>query len=400
MKLALPLAVSPLATLVLWLAGAASLHADTFVLATGGRVDGTLLNATETPRTKYIIRTGSGGQVTLNRDQVKEVKRAKPGEADYLKLRPQFADTVEDQMKLADWCRERQLVEQRKRHLQRVIELDPEHAKARQALGYAKIDGEWRTREEEFQNRGMIKDETGRYRVPQQIEERKREKAAKEAKTEWYKNIQRWRKWLDTDRAQEALAQFQKIDAPEAVEPLGKQLKDEPVESVRKMYVDAIARIGTPDAWRVLTAFSLDDDDEEIRLSCLDYLEKQTNTGAVGTYIKRLRAKDNAMVNRAGVALGRMKDPSATRPLIDALITTHQFQTQPGNQFNNTFSPGGGTMSFGGGQPQVFTRDIQNPAVRDALVSITGMNFDYDQRAWKLWLQSQKKAQTVDVRRD
>src|SRR5262249_23881384 len=138
-----------------------------------------------------------------------------------------------------------------------------------------------------------------------------------------------------------------------------------------------------------------------------DYLEKQPNTGAVPTFIRRMqKTTDNAMVNRAAVALGRMKDASAVRPLIDSLVTKHDFEIPTsGAGMNSTFGsgPGGagaGGFSFGGGGPKYETRVMQNPAVRDALTSLTGVNFDYDQQAWKTWMASQKKTRNIDARRD
>jgi len=377
------------------------LRADTFFLANGGQLEGDLVNNVENPRTKYVVKT-SGGTITLTRAQVTDVKKSKPAELQYVKLRPQYPDTVEGQWTLAEWCRERQLTEQRVKHLERVIELDPDHQKARLGLGYQKVEGEWKTRDEIFQDRGMVKDDSGRFRVPQQIDEIKRKREEDKVRKEWFKKIGMWRRWLDSDRAQEAQVQIQRINDPQAVAALHKNLQDESNESVRKMYIEALARIGSPDAWQVLILCSVDDADDEIRLSCLDYIEKQTNTGATGLYIKRLRAKDNVMVNRAGVALGRMKDAHATRPLIDALVTTHTFTIQPqGGNFNNTFQGGGGgTMSFGAPQPQTIARQMQNPSVLDALSVITGQNFGYDVPAWKRWLATQKNTQSVDARRD
>jgi hypothetical protein len=378
---------------------------DTFVLANGGQIDGTIQNTTESPRTRYVIKTSAGGEVTLRRDQVKEVRHTKQVELDYIKLRPDHPDTVEGQMKLAEWCLGKQLPEQRTRHLQRVIELDPEHARARQALGYAKIDGEWKTREERFQDKGYIKDKSGKFRVPQQVEEIERKRAFDKAVKTWTKDIKRWREWLETNRAGEAMAQLQKIAAPEAVEPLGKLMQKESAVEVRRIYVDALARIGTPEAWRALTIFALDDADDDIRQTCLDYLEKQTNTGAVAFFIKRMKSKnaDNQMVNRAGFALGRMKDASSIRPLIDSVVTTHVIDLPTsGNNMNPSFGngPGGGTFSFGGGGPKQVDRQFQNMAVHDALASLTGQDFGYDQQSWLRWLATQRKTPTVDARRD
>jgi hypothetical protein len=137
----------------------------------------------------------------------------------------------------------------------------------------------------------------------------------------------------------------------------------------------------------------------------LDYLEKQTGTNAVAIYIKRMKDKSasNTIVNRAAVALGRMKDLSAVRPLIDSLTTWHIVDLpQSGGNMNSTFGngPGAGTFSFGS-KPTQELREFQNSSVRDALTSLTGQDFGYDQQTWRRWLASQRRSQpTVDARRD
>lgn len=381
-------------------------RADVFVLQSGGQIEGTLANPDEKPREKYVVKTASGGEITLGRNQVKEFHPTRPEEQQYEQIRPKYPDTVEGHLQLAEWCREHKLSAQRKRHLERVIELEPDHAKARAALGFSKVAGEWKTQDQIRRERGYVQDKSGRWYLPQQIEENERQKKQKQAEAEWYAKIKRWREWLNGERAEEAEAQIQKIADPDAVAALKHGLQREAVADVRKLYVEALARTGAPDAWRVLIRLSLEDPVDEIRLTCLDCLEKQSNTGAVEAYIKRLKDKDNVMVNRAALGLARMKDQRALRPLIDALVTTHQFLVDPGTGGNisSTFSnAGGGSFAFGGGGPKYQERDVQNATVRDALVSLAGgANFDYDIRAWKNWLAARKKAEmkNVDARRD
>ena len=107
---------------------------EVIVLNNGGRIEGTLLNPKEVPREKYVIKTAAGGEVELTKDQVKEVIRQNPRELEYEKIRPKYPDTVEGQWALAQWCLEQKLTEARKRHLQRVVELEPDHKAARAGL--------------------------------------------------------------------------------------------------------------------------------------------------------------------------------------------------------------------------------------------------------------------------
>jgi hypothetical protein len=57
-------------------------------------------------------------------------------------------------------------------------------------------------------------------------------------------------------------------------------------------------------------------------------------------------------------------------------------------------------MSAGGG-PTLVRQSISNQAVLDALLALTGQNFNFDKQAWKYWYAAQKKAPaSLDARRD
>ena len=115
---------------------------EVFILRNGGRLVGELLNPDQVPRETYVIRTSSGGQITLPSSQVKDMQHQRPAEIEYEKMRPRYPDTIEGQWELAEWCREHTLLSQRKVHLERILELDPDHEQARRALKYGQYDGQ------------------------------------------------------------------------------------------------------------------------------------------------------------------------------------------------------------------------------------------------------------------
>ncbi len=61
----------------------------------------------------------------------------------YHHLRNEKPNTVAGQLELANWCRERKLVDRERAHLHRVVELERDHAEARARLGFQRIAGEW-----------------------------------------------------------------------------------------------------------------------------------------------------------------------------------------------------------------------------------------------------------------
>ena len=308
---------------------AISACADNFLLTNDGQVTGELLNRDESPRQKFVIRTADGATITLEKAQVKQVVTQSAAELEYEKIAPTFADTVEDQWRLAEWCKEKSLPRGRQIALERVIELNPDHKQARIALGYSQLDGQWIQPDEARKKRGYV-NYHGQWLLPQEIELLEKKHADDLAEKKWFTTLKQWRNWLDDPaKADQARDNIKQITDPTAVRALVQSLDTEKTRDVCVWYIQALGKIG-PAAVRTLVEHSLDDPDEEIRLSCLDQLIGQPTQAATPLYVAALRNKDNVQVNRAGYALGRLGDKSAVAPLIDALITTHKFTTIEG----------------------------------------------------------------------
>jgi hypothetical protein len=382
-------------------------RAEVFVLANGGRISGELMNREEKPRKQYIIKVAGQGQVTLAAAQVEQVLNRRAEEEEYEKIRPVYPDTVEGQWALAEWCRHQKLPVERETHLKRIIELDANNADARRALGFVQIEGQWTTQDALMIERGY-KRYKNRWMLQQQIDLIENKSKLENAQHEWFQNIKRWRGWLDTDRDSQARENFRNISDPLAIRALVAGLRDEPSVPVRLIYIDVLAKLNTPETARALAIASIEDPDNEVRLTCLDRLQTEKRPDVIAYYVSKLRAKDNPnpTINLAGVALGHMKDPSAIGPLIDSLVTTHTFKiAKPGgdNAMSTSFGKGpngGGTgMSMGAG-PSKITQQFTNEGVLNALIAITGQSFGFDQRVWRTWYSSQKKPETIDARRD
>jgi hypothetical protein len=395
--------ILPLA--VCWIAAAwpAASAADVFVLAGEGQVEGELLNPRESPRQSFIVRTPSGITVALDKDQVRQIIPQSPAEVEYEKLRPRYPNTVEAQWELAEWCRENSLSRQRETHLENVLRLDPDHREARLAMGYQQIDGRWVQRDQWMQERGYVR-YRGQWRLPQEVELLERRRQEDLAQREWTQRLRRWRQDLEgpPDKAHRARDSIRQIADPYAVPALTAALAAERVRLVKLWYIEALARIATPDALRTLVDYSLDDPDVEIRVACLQRLIDGNHREVAPTYVQALKSKDNVRVNRAALALGKLQDKSTISPLIDALITTHRYKIVSGSpgQMSTTFSSdGGGGLSMGGG-PKIVKQNVANQEVLDALVALTGVNFEYDVKAWRAWHATQRQPATIDARRD
>jgi hypothetical protein len=389
-------------------------RAETFIfhLHNGGAVVGELVNVDEKPRREYVIRTEDGGEITLASTLVKKIARQRPELVEYDAKAPTFPDTVEGQLACARWCSEMRLSEQRKAHLQRVIELDPENRFARSALGYKQHNGTWLTEKEWLEATGMVKYKS-RIMTPQDVELHERARNDELAQDKWFKKLEWIRRQLDQDKYQaaEAKDKLLAISDPNAVRAILAAFAKEKQVRVKMYYVEVLGRIATQPALAAIVKYSLEETDEELVVTCFEAIRRHRDWPVVSLYLPALRDPDNDKVQRAAIGLRYLGHRGAVGPLIDALVTTHKYliippgATGPGS-ITSTFDKRGKTNGgLGGGlgvnnKPRVITRDIKNQEVLATLVRLTGANFEYDERAWKKWFAAQKPNVGGDTRRD
>ena len=387
-------------------AGLRRASGELFILQNGGKVSGEIVPQDPPDKDNWVIKTDAGATITLARSQVKQTLHQRPEDVEYEKLRVRAADTVQGQWELAEWCRENHLVAQREKHLRRIIELDPDHQQARLALGYERHGDAWTTQEELMTKQGYRRYK-GHWRLPQEIEIMEKERQKELAQKEWMQKIVTWRNWLGTGRDQQARDNLMSIKDDAAVKGLAESLKNDSRDEVRRVLIDALAHVGTTPALMALTAWTMQERVQDLALSCLEHLRKAKCHDAVVYFVARLRNKDNTVVNRAGMALGVLGDPSAVGPLIDALITTHKFKIVTGNpgQTSAGFGNGPGKNSMGGGglsvggSPQIISRQLPNDSVHDALVLLTGVDYNFNTAQWKAWYATQRQRPTINGRR-
>jgi hypothetical protein len=135
-------------------------------------------------------------------------------------------DTVAGHLQLADWCAAEKLADQERAHLMRVIDLNTEHAAARQRLGFVKQGGDWISQQE-------IADD------------RQDESARRESLTKWRPVIKEIREGLEArslQRREFAAGELKEIHDPAAIaalEEVFRGAKDE----VALPAIEAIAAI-------------------------------------------------------------------------------------------------------------------------------------------------------------
>jgi hypothetical protein len=264
--------------------------------------------------------------------------------------------------------------------------------------------------------------------LPQERELIERNSHQNEAELSWFKKVHVWHGWLvggNPQRAGEAYQEFEKINDPHAVPALVHSFRNDAHEPSRLLFVQLVTRLGGPKAFEALVNQSLLDSSERVRRAALEGIPAEGHSVAIPLYLKALRHDLNQVVVRAASALRDIGDAQTIPQLIDALVTTHQYRVQvqtPAGQ-SIGFTPGGQTLTPGSqavlppgieaglltgqfpygvvyedatpqppGRVQTITvkQNHQNAEVLDALRKLSGQDFGYDKRTWKLWWASQK----------
>jgi HEAT repeat protein len=242
----------------------------------------------------------------------------------------------------------------------------------------------------------------GMWRTVQEIELIERADRVNLAQKEWTIRLERLRKRLDDPRqAEAATEEIREIADPFAVPALAAALGKERMPRVRADYVEALSHIRGPEAMTTLVSVAVDHADPETRVLAAEQLVDIGPEMAAQAIAGALGGADNARINRAAEALGRLGSASAVGPLIGALETEHMLVAgggAPEGSTTATFTPSGGGLSMGGGPKRQKTR-VQNQRVLEALVKITGENFDWNTAAWRAWQANRQLPTDFDPRR-
>lgn len=378
---------------------------DDFRLANGGSIRGTLVERDRSAADDYVIESDAGITLTLSATAVERVVPQLPANEEYEALRDAAADTVEGQWELAQWCLDQSLSRHRRVHLERIIEIEPDHAGARRALEYFSRDGRWVTRKEANTKRGLVRYKA-KWMTPQKARILKDQEALREQEGEWHRRISRYAAALAKGRGGEQAAQrIRQIDDPVAVVAIEKQLLSNPRPSharLRLLALEPLATIGTPAAQQLLAGVALYDPEEELRLTATEYFQNINSPDVVEFFVSKLRADDVQTINRAASVLAALGDDSAVGSLIDVLVIHRRRKVTQGSPggLGATFGNGGSGLSAGS-STTIVNEYIANADVYDALRTLTGADFgERNVAAWKQWHASRRRTSIIDARSD
>lgn len=394
--------------------------ADLLKLMNGGELRGKVVQNAD-QKQMIQLETTTGATVIVNRDQTQFVTLRSATIEEYETRSRQINDDWESHWELAEWCRQKGLVKQRETQMLRVVELNPEHDKAQMALGRTWHKGSWVDRHELMTSQGYVKYKN-RYILPQELEVI--ERSADELKHErsWFPKVRLWVGWLDGSegtRSRQAVSELKKIDDPHAATAVIKFLSGDSRVAVRELSVQILINISGSKAIAGLVRMALYDESEDVRERALQGIGPDFYQNAQPIFVAALKNESNAVVCRAAMALEKIGDKKVVSPLIDALVTIHQYQVAmdvPKNQIYS-FTTDGNFAQTGTplppdlmaavrtghmNAPIVVPTDAppkkmvtvrvehQNAEVLKALEKLTDKNFGFDKRTWNLWWSAEK----------
>jgi hypothetical protein len=394
--------------LILLTLAASPASAESFLLKSGGQIDGELLNPRRNAADPYEVKTAAGMRVSLARETVAKVVAVREAELEYERLLPKVAHTAAGHWEMAEWCREHGLRSQREQQLQLVVSLEPDHEQAHLALGHSKLGGKWQKQEDYMKSQGYVKHE-GQWRTRQDVEIALAREEAEAEVIKWRKQIKNiWLGWIGKKREAEALTNLRQIRDPHAAPTLIEVLEQKGTSrELRMLIIDVLSELKGNPAEGTFVKLFMTDTDQGVRDACLDHLVRTKSKWAVHQYVAIIKDEKSQppTINRAAVALGRLKDPIATPALIEALETKHVVVIQPGGSSAGglgpiTASPGAGGLAAGAPKPIKKTLTSQNDQVLAALTTLhAGVNFNFNEDAWRDWYMETHEPAKLNLRR-
>lgn len=394
-----------------------SAFADVVQLKQGGVIRGTIQPDKSDADGTLEVQLVSGAKISIAETDIDKVTK-RPIRFEQYEVKAQtIEDTLEDHWALAEWCRENVLLEQRKEHLERVLDFDPEHKPAHYGLGHTLQEGEWLTKEEVEERKreeGLVKF-NGKYVPISQLEKLQAQHAQSKAEKEWASKIGLWLKWatgVQQEQAQVGLNNLKGIRQEEALPGLIQVLSRHDNAEVRNLFVEIVAQISSSRSAFPLATYAVREDVTEIRRRALAAIRQEHQEVAQGVFIKALRDKNNTVVRRAAVALARVGDIRAVNPLIQSLVTRHSFKVRvavptvsmrTNGSFGTPYNlPPDLIAGIAAGQfpygviinlpaENVVTKVVpislalENDEVLAALQKMTGQNYGFDENAWTRW---------------
>ncbi|MCG3126503.1 MAG: hypothetical protein CHACPFDD_01339 [Phycisphaerae bacterium] len=398
-------------------------NADLIRLKGGGTIDGDVLNSTDTECTIRSL----AGVVRLPRSAIESIEPGRSVFAEYDSRRQQTPDQPDPLVALAAWCEEQGLTHERLIHLRRALELSPDHAAARRALGFARVGDLWvdarsagesaakvvaRAAERAVEARNKTADEPAAEADP--------ERAARAVQATWFARIRAVKSSLLDSGVprleKQGRERIREINDPLAIVPLVRTLSTGDADC-RLLLVEMLGRLVCDESTMNLAVVALVDPRDDVRSAALSHLEQRSDERVVAQFRKALGSGDDALIRRAATGLGRFRAASAVPELIRALTANKRmrietpvqryFHEMPAEFREPTRIRAGGadiariTPEIGfpdagavlavRTERRLETVTVFRTEVLEALKVITGQNLGFDEDVWQRWYEENRR---------
>ena len=227
------------------------------------------------------------------------------------------ADDATAQFQFALWCAEHGMKVEARKHHRIVVILNPDHRASRRALGFEKIGDRWVSGKDKMRAKGFVKHD-GVWLTPEEYRHYAADEVeAAEARAARIKgNAAVKMAWsTDATKRQRAMGMIEEIDPKYRLRPLSIAARINHGE-VRRFAVQQLGDLDSVDALPPLYKRAIFDRDEGIRKAAAIAIRETDAKGKIGPFVRALQSPFDSVRLHAIEALETVGDPGAVGPLV------------------------------------------------------------------------------------
>jgi len=315
-------------------------------------------------------------------------------------------DDANAQFQMALWCAEHGLKVESRKHHRMVVVLKPDHRASRRALGFESIGGRWVSGKDKMRAKGFVKHD-GVWLTPEEYRHYAADKvAAEEARAARIKGNaaikMAWSK--DATKRQRAMGMIEEIDARHRLRPLAIAARIN-YGDVRRFAVKQLGELDTDEALPPLYKRAIFDRDEGIRKAAAEAIRDTDAKGKIGPFVRALQSPFDSVRLHSIQALQTLGDAGAVGPLVarysvaggsgQLVYLTQVTQVSYVQDFDVEVAQtsfiadpvigvvqDGIVHAFRVMATNGFFDVYEEPALADALTSLSGKEFGKDKKKW------------------
>lgn len=270
--------------------------------------------------------------------------------------------------------------------LERVLEINSNHAEARALLGHVRVGDSWMSRDEAQSLAGKVR-YRGQWMDAAERDARQRRARERDLQRHCRSLLRRYRRVRSEVTGQLIRKQIADLAPdPLAANLLSALLVSEPHWRSRLLAAEALRLWSTEGSAWALVETALNDENLAVCSASVDSLRQRRNLAAAPRFLAVfLQGRHAEQRMRAGRALARLRAKSSVAPLISALyVRSTRRRTLPvrSHQRGDSDRYSFGLVAQESRQVTDFRFDSR---ARDTLLAVTGRNFDYAKSDWAAW---------------